>query len=124
MHERPRCVLVDDDRDFLLLGQRLLSTLAPELEVIAFSSGTEALDYLKHNQASLVITDFRMPDVDGLQLTSTVRLADKEIPIVMISGDEIEDEALIRGASAFIPKRTLARQLASVIRALGIPVRV
>jgi CheY-like chemotaxis protein len=116
--QSPLCVLIDDDPDFLAVAHRFLSIIRPELEVLEFLSGIEALDFLASQRADLIVTDFRMPLIDGLRLTKAVRSVDPEVPIVMISNDAIEEQALAHGADAFIPKRSLSTQLGPVIHRL------
>jgi FixJ family two-component response regulator len=67
-----------------------------------------------------VITDFRMPCIDGLCLTAAVRAMDAGVPILMISGEEIGDEARARGATAFIRKAELTANLESILENIGV----
>lgn len=119
----PRCVLVDDDPDYMGFVRLCLARLCPRLEIVAFSSSLEALGYLRRHHADLLITDFRMPFLDGLRLTSTVRKVDGDVPIIMMSGDEVAAEALAKGANVFVPKRSIPGDLARAIQHLGFPVR-
>lgn len=118
-----RCVLVDDDPDFMGFVCHCLARACPRLEIVAFSSSLEALGYLLRHNVDLLITDFRMPFVDGLRLTATVRKVDRDVPIIMMSADEVSSEALARGANAFVPKRSIPGGLANAIQRLGFPVR-
>lgn len=115
MTTHPRCVLVDDDPDFMALVRHCLARLRPSLEIIPFSSGLEALGYLARHSTDLLITDFRMPFLDGLRLTRHVRAADKDVPIVVMSADEIEPQARAAGATAFVPKRDLRDRLGAIL---------
>jgi CheY-like chemotaxis protein len=122
MHSSPSCVLVDDDPDFMHFVRLWLSRLCPGLEVVEFSSSLEAWGYLRQHHTDLLITDFRMPFLDGLGLTARIRKTDPEVPIIVMSGDEVASAALATGANAFVPKRSLAKDLLTVIRRLGFPV--
>jgi CheY-like chemotaxis protein len=123
MHHGPCCVIVDDDEDVLILVGQYLGVICPEFEVFRFLNGLDALEFLTKNRVELVITDYRMPSLDGLQLTRAIRATDHEVPIIMLSGDEVELDALAAGASAFVPKAAVASRLATAIRQLGNPLR-
>lgn len=122
MASLPRCVLVDDDPDFVTFVRVCLLRLCPRLEVVSFPSGVEAIRYLARHHVDLLITDFRMPGLDGLELTREVRTAgnEKDVPIVVMSGDEIELAALAHGADVFVPKRDLTAQLVAVLQRFGL----
>ena len=120
MSTRPRCAIVDDDADCLTLTRRFVEIICPGFEVIQFSNGIEALDFLTGNQVDLIITDYNMPFLDGLRLTGAVREIDRDVPIVMISGEEIEERALAHGVNVFVPKSSIAARLRTVIQHLGV----
>lgn len=120
MNRISHCVLVDDDSVFRSFARTCLQQMFADLEVIEFTDGFEALDYLSVRRTELVVTDFRMPGMDGLRLVEAVRSFDPEIPILMISGEAIGDEALERGADAFLPKHNLLTGLGSALEQIGI----
>lgn len=55
-------------------------------EVVVFSDGSDALDYLKSNRVDLIITDIFMPQKSGLELIEELRLRSYHVPIIAISG--------------------------------------
>jgi len=120
MHTTPRCILVDDNQDFLTVAERYLSMICPEFEVISFLDAFAALDFLKKNRVELLVTDFHMPSFDGLRLTRAVRAFDPDIPIVMMSGDAVEGDVLVSGVNAFVPKCSLTSMLSPIIDGLGL----
>ncbi|WED20775.1 response regulator [Vibrio sp. JC009] len=63
-------MLVDDEPDIL---KSLTRVLRHEYDVVSFTSGSEALDYLKDNEVSVIISDMRMPEMDGAELLSRAR---------------------------------------------------
>lgn len=120
MATTPCCVLVDDDPDFLSFTRECLARVSRDFHVVEFLNGYEALDFVARNRTDLVITDFKMPHFNGLDLTTAIRAFEPSVPIVIISGDEIGDEALACGASAFLPKRLLMSELAPTLERVGI----
>lgn len=118
----PRCVLVDDDPDFLSFVRVCLWRICPRLEIAAFFSGVEALADIAVNRADLLLTDFKMPGLNGLELTREVRASSrsKQLPIVVMSGDDIEEAALRAGANLFLPKDDLTGLLAAVLERFGL----
>lgn len=112
------CVLLDDDADFRLLMERLLAHRRPGLACVAFSNGIEALAYLADHEADFVITDFRMPSMDGLQFIGRLRAAGSRVPIAMISGNGVANEAFAAGANVFLSKADIPGKLDEVLRCL------
>jgi CheY-like chemotaxis protein len=79
-------LLVDDQPTTLVVIQDALET--DEYQVITAQNGREALAlYTQHrDKISLIMTDIRMPDMDGAALISAVRVHDATLPILVISG--------------------------------------
>lgn len=111
-------MLVDDDPDVLTLTRVFLLRMWPDLEVVTFPNGLEALAYLVGAPANLVLTDFRMPEMDGLQLTSHLRSMENQVPIIVMSGNPIEAQALSAGADAFLRKSDIPAKLSEVLHSL------
>lgn len=71
------------------------------------SSGQEALNWLENNRPIVVLTDLRMPDVDGLAILRWVRDRAPEVPVIVISGlGVVKDviDALRLGAADYLVK--------------------
>ena len=77
-------LIVDDDREFLASLAVLLATLG--YAVRSAHSVSEALDLLDTSKVDLVISDIRMPDVDGLDLIRILRHRFPRIPTLLLSG--------------------------------------
>lgn len=99
-----RCVVVDDDQQFLAKLRRFLESTHPEFEVITFPDSVEAVHHLRSSRADVVLTAYLMPQIDGLQLVSAVRAVDPEVPICIMSAVPIREVGLARGATAFVSK--------------------
>ena len=83
---RPTILLVDDDPIILTMLTKFLSVVAPSYDVVALPNGTQALDYLSNRPIALVVTDFNMPGLDGLQLARLVKIQQPGTPVMLISG--------------------------------------
>lgn len=103
---QPRSVtLVDDDDDF---REALVERLQlEELEVQAFASAEAALKALTADYPGVVVSDLRMPGMDGRGLLARLQALDGGLPVVMITGHgDIADavDALREGAYDFVAK--------------------
>jgi CheY-like chemotaxis protein len=116
----PRCVLVDDDPYFLKLTEILVTRARPDLEIFEFQDAISALDFLSHQNADLIITDIRMPVMNGLQFTTAVRAINATVPIIVISSEDLCPEAMAHGANVFLTKSVLTVQLGPAIAKLGV----
>lgn len=81
---RPLILLVDDNHDGILARRSVLEELG--YEVAPASSGLEALEKLQARRFDLLITDFKMAPIDGLELIRRVRADGNTIPIILLSG--------------------------------------
>jgi two-component system KDP operon response regulator KdpE len=115
--EKRNIVVVDDDRQI----QRVLRTaLASKGYMVRTASdGDEALQVMKDWPADLLVTDLRMPNMDGLSLCKHVR-AKSSVPIIVLSvrGEEqTKVEALDAGADDYITKPFGVEELLARVRA-------
>ena len=76
-------VLIVDDKDSML---KMLSTLlADDWDVETFRSASEALERFRRNPADLVLTDIRMPDMDGMELLQTVKREAPDTEVILMT---------------------------------------
>ncbi|HJV36985.1 response regulator, partial [Geomonas sp.] len=99
-------VLLIDDDDFVLES---VSDLLTEhgYTVSAFDNGGSALDRFRQAQTDVVLTDIKMPCMDGIELLKQIRLIDADTPVILTTGFAELDmavEALKKGAFDFISK--------------------
>jgi two-component system response regulator AtoC len=102
---RFRILVVDDDRASRELLARIL--VARGHDVLALPDGKDALVALERGPVDLVVSDIRMADVDGLQLTDRMREAAPDTPVVLVTAfGNVEGavEAIRRGAFDYISK--------------------
>lgn len=113
--------LVDDDASFLRSLVRLLSALG--YPVVAFSTAQEFLESLRPGTRGCLITDLRMPGMDGIALQEALLAKGCALPILFLTGHgdiPVTVQAMRRGAEDFLTKTASKEQvIAAVDRALA-----
>lgn len=108
---------VDDDAELRAANTQSLELAG--LDVRAFADAQSALGEIDTDFAGVLITDIRMPRIDGLQLFARVRAIDPEIPVILITGHAdvaMAVSALRDGAFDFLPKPFAADHLVAAAR--------
>ena len=114
-----RCVVVDDDPDWIALIRRSLARSGLTIQPVTFADARRALAFLREHDVDCVVTDLRMPGVDGVELIQEFRRFNAVTPIVLFSSAELlPSEALAFGATEFVAKRAVTTELARTIEAL------
>ncbi len=119
----PRALVVDDSRAIRMIVCRTLRELG--YETGEAGDGREALNVLERSgPVDLVLADWNMPEMDGLQLLQAIRRhpAYKEIPVIMVTTEaELEQmaAALESGASEYIMKPFTKEILLDKLRMAG-----
>jgi DNA-binding NtrC family response regulator len=90
---KARVVVVDDDS---LVTSSLTSFFSLELEIdpIVFNESPKAAKYLETNQVDMVISDFLMPELDGIGLLQAARDSQPEVPRVLLTGYADKENAI------------------------------
>ena len=94
MLEREGICIIDDDTDLLTLFSDALKSSG--FRTTGFNDPVEAIEYLRkhHNEFGLVVTDWRMPKMDGSIIIKLISQTDPSIGIMMISAFDFDDEEL------------------------------
>ena len=104
--ERPIRVLVADDEP--AIRNLVAATLAPQgYEVTTVRDGDEAKALLEREPFEVVITDYRMPGLNGIDVLRFAKLMNEDTQVVVITGHhgaEIQEKALSYGASDYLQK--------------------
>ncbi len=79
-----KVIVIDDEPGIRTMIQFELS--AKEFDVVIASSGMEALKVLEKEPVDLVITDMRMPVMDGLDTAFAIKKLDANVPIILMTG--------------------------------------
>jgi DNA-binding NtrC family response regulator len=101
-----KLLIVDDEPDMLKLLGMIIRDKTP-YETITTNNPTEALDLVKKGGYDLVITDLKMPGLDGVEMLEAVKKYDADIPVIIMTAYgtvETAEEALSKGAFDFITK--------------------
>lgn len=107
--DKDKIMLIDDSSMMLKAYQGMLATLN-EVEIVCFSNPVEAMESLKEDCPSIVITDYEMPELTGLEVLKQIRNHEtsKDIPVVILTSNDDDSstlECLREGADDYIIKR-------------------
>jgi two-component system, response regulator, stage 0 sporulation protein F len=119
MSMKPAIILVDDETFVLTLLERILVELVSDYELLSVVSGAAALALIAQRPVALVVTDMRMPDMDGGALAAAIKAAAPHCPVILMTGNltpEIEQRAQAAGVEYFLPKPFGFDQLAAIVR--------
>ncbi len=119
----PKTVLIVDD-EFHIVNALALKFRNSDFYVVTARNGYEALERIRESKPDLVITDYQMPVMNGLELVWTLRSdrSTRSIPIIMLTAKEQNLDAQEEGRAAvdaimskpFSPKELVSRSLALI----------
>jgi CheY-like chemotaxis protein len=122
MCERANHSVIEDHGDSRKMMKLLLEDLG--YRVLAAANGHEALALAGNNHLDLILTDFGLPDMDGIRVVRSLRKLNirlRHVPIIMLTalnGDESYYAALSAGCTAFLTKPTDFETLQAMIEKL------
>ena len=120
---RQTVLLIDDQSTVLDIHAAILKSLKMNLKIVAMTDPVEALAWLQNKQVDLIITDFRMHQMDGMQFVQALKDADNTlthtIVVVTVLKDKTTQQELIAaGASACLTKPVQTLELAKIVKNL------
>lgn len=109
LRRQRKVLIVDDESTGRAILAKIIQQAEDDVSVDAFDNPLEALDWLDYNHPDLIITDYRMPDMNGIELIKQIRSKSdcQDIPIMMItvvSEKSVRYDALDAGATAFLTR--------------------
>ena len=118
-------LLVDDQRDILRLLRSALDTLKnKDIKILEAPSGEEALLESSRHKLDLLVTDYKLPGMSGVELMHKIRARHPEVKIILVTGTndkKSRDEMINAGALAIFDKPIpMADYLDAVERGLGL----
>lgn len=120
MNSKPQCLVVHGDREWLGQLTRFFKLSRPGCEVVTFSNSVEALEYARSGRVELIVTDYLLPQIDGLHFIRSVRTFDEGVPIILMSDVPVEVAARSHGATAFLGTESWWTELEARITEIGV----
>lgn len=112
--EKKRILIADDEETVRILLAEALKFYGYEIDVV--ENGVEAMSHIEKKSYDLVITDYIMPKMDGLELTQRIKAKYPHIPILIITGNAPVRDLLKYGATACIMKPFKIFELHSMVK--------
>jgi two-component system C4-dicarboxylate transport response regulator DctD len=109
--------LIDDEKHIRVAGTQMLELTG--YDVRAFSSPVEALPLLDSEWSGVIISDIKMPDMDGLTFLGKVLEIDRDLPVILVTGHgdiNMAVNAIRDGAYDFLEKPFSSEHLGDVIK--------
>ncbi len=106
-HKRIAVLLVDDDADQAELVARTLGCQDSPFEVTPVGDGAACLEALTRRPYTLVLLDYSLPRLSGLEVLAEIRRRGESVPVVMVTGqgdERVAVEAMRAGASDYVIK--------------------
>lgn len=109
---RPTVVCVDDDGMVLDLLATMLDRVG-EFEIEVFTDPVTALRRIREGDVDCIVSDFEMPELDGLELLERSRAVDVDLPFILYTargGEDVAVEAISRGVTDYFRKEPTTTQ--------------
>ena len=87
-------VVIVDDEEMVLTSLNAYLTLETDWDVQTFTSATKALEYIQKNPVGLVISDYLMPEMNGISFLAKVRAVKPEVPRIILTGYADKENAI------------------------------
>jgi two-component system nitrogen regulation response regulator GlnG len=103
-HSNKICV-IDDDRSIRFVLEKALESAG--LQVNSYASADSALDAVAREEPAVIVTDIRMPGMDGLELLERINQQFPELPVIVMTAHSDLDSAVSAykgGAFEYLPK--------------------
>ena len=113
-----KLVLVDDELLEIEQLERLIKRVTEAFEIICFTNSVAALEYIKNNVVDIVLTDIRMPNMDGIALIKEIKKVKSDLNIVVLSGYaefEYAKEAMHSGVRHYLSKPVSKNELQTAL---------
>ena len=102
-----KVLIVDDEIDLATLTKMRLSREAPHFYITVLKSGRDCLNYLQDNHVDCILSDYQMPEMNGMQLLKSLRGKHNEMPFIFVTGqgnEAVAREAFKNGADDYFTK--------------------
>jgi len=105
--ERIRVLHVDDDPDFVAVAADSLEAADDRISVETATSARSGLDRLAEDRFDAVVSDYDMPEMNGLKLLDAIRETNPDLPFILFTGkgsEEVASEAISMGVTDYLQK--------------------
>ncbi|CAB5116029.1 hypothetical protein D3OALGA1CA_2278 [Olavius algarvensis associated proteobacterium Delta 3] len=112
-------LLVDDEKALMDSLKAGLRVFFPDIHFEAALNGSEALKIMQSRPVDLVVTDIRMPGMDGYELVSMIRYSSTDVPVIAMSAFEspkMKDTLSDLGVLCFLEKPLSLQELVGAIQ--------
>ncbi len=112
-----RVLLIDDEEEMRRSSAQALELF--DLDVDTFASAERVLELVGYGFDGVVVSDIRMPGMDGMTLLGRIREVDAEIPVIIVTGHgdvQLAVKAMRAGAYDFLEKPFTVEHLAAIVR--------
>ena len=118
--DRPARLVIADDHDFVRSGIKVMLSGEADLKIVGEAGdGQEALELCSRERPDLALMDVRMPRMDGLTATRSIKRTFPDISVLILTMHENEDyllEAVKAGAAGYVLKDAPQQELITAIR--------
>ena len=94
VEQENQTIAIVDDEEMVLTSLRSFLTLETEYNISTYESPLEALEYIKRESVNLVISDYLMPNMNGIEFLSKVREVKPQIPRIILTGYADKENAI------------------------------
>lgn len=116
----PVRVVIADDHDLARAGLRSMLARERDVEIVGEAvNGQEAVSLCRRLQPDLLLTDVRMPELDGLAVTRAIKERQPQISVIIVTMHEDPEylfEALKAGAAGYLLKGASHREIVTAVR--------
>lgn len=98
---------LDDEQNFLEMVSRILETKFENLEVLSTTNPQEALEMVEKHDVECVVSDYEMPELDGLEFFGKIKKKDLDVPFILYTGKadkEVISNAIASGVCSYLDK--------------------
>jgi CheY-like chemotaxis protein/predicted regulator of Ras-like GTPase activity (Roadblock/LC7/MglB family) len=117
--EKKRVLIVDDDKDISRLLQHTLKTLGPEYEIITVGDTVSAINLIEKEWFTLVLTDYMMPIMTGVDLALAVQRISPETQVVLMTAygtAELRHTTKYLGIDGYLDKPFELERIREIVR--------
>ncbi|MFQ5638428.1 MAG: response regulator [bacterium] len=87
-------ILILDDEEMVLTSLSSFLELETDYQVVTFTKGSDALEYVKNNHIDLVLSDYLMPEMDGITFLAEVKEIDPHATRIILTGYADKENAI------------------------------